>query len=107
MGGSGAISMLTAMPTAMVTGKNTSLSMWQLGLVLRVFMAALRRMPLDNAPIESGKPPGVRGGRSEIHDNNVATSGALPGDTTRLVGSLAGILSMTVRRVSAVVPWRA
>ena len=72
-----------------------------------ICMAALRRMPFDRAPIESGKPPGVRGGRSEIQESSVSTSKALPGDATNRVGSAAGILSMIVRRVSAVVPWRA
>src|SRR5690606_42033955 len=67
-------------------------------------MAPLRRIPFDRAPIESGKPPGVRGGRSEIQDSSVSTSGAFPGDATNPAGSEAGILSMMVRRVSAVVP---
>ena len=70
-------------------------------------MAALRRIPFDRAPIESGKPPGVRGGRSEIQESSVSTSVALPGDATNEVGSDAGVLSMTLRRVSAVVPCRA
>jgi hypothetical protein len=64
-------------------------------------------MPLNNAPIESGKPPGARGGRAEIQESNVSTSMALPGEPEKLVGSVAGTLSMMVKRVSVVVPWRA
>ena len=70
-------------------------------------IVAFRKIPFDRAPIESGKPPGALGGRSAIHDSSVSTSGALPRDATNAVGLDAGILSMMVRRVSAVVPWRA
>ena len=36
-----------------------------------------------------------------------AASGARPDDATKALGSSAGTLSITVRRVSTVVPWRA
>ena len=72
-----------------------------------ICVAALRRMPFAKAPIESGKPPGVRGGRSEMQESSVSTSGTSPDETTKPDGSDAGVLSMMVRRVSAVVPWRA
>ncbi len=38
---------------------------------------------------------------------SVAVSGAMPGDAGNTAGSSAGTRSMTVRRVSALVPWRA
>ncbi len=63
-------------------------------------------MPFDNAPMEFDAAEGERGGRPEIQDNNVVRSGATPMLATSFVGSAAAILSMTVSRVSMVVPWR-
>src|SRR5271170_5789106 len=45
--------------------------------------------------------------RASIKASKAATSGAKPDDSTNAWGSSARILSITVRRVSTVVPWRA
>src|SRR5271156_7214245 len=50
---------------------------------------------------------GRRGGTcASTKASKAATSGAKPDDSTNAWGSSAGILSITVRRVSTVVPWR-
>ena len=61
-------------------------------------------MPLDSAPMEFDAVDGERGGRPEIQDSKVVRSGATPMLFTSFVGSAAAILSMTVSRVSIVVP---
>ncbi|MNW18886.1 hypothetical protein D3C71_2186310 [compost metagenome] len=50
---------------------------------------------------------GERGGRPEIHDSKVSRSGATPCEATSVAGSAEGIFSITVSRVSIVVPCRA
>lgn len=59
--------------------------------------------PLDE-PSERGKR-GRRCCRTQV--SSVPTSGAIPWDAGNDLASSAGTRSMTVKRVSAVVPWRA
>ena len=50
----------------------------------------------------------ARGGTSRItQSSRVAASGAMPGEAGNAAGSSAGTRSITVSRVSTVVPWRA
>jgi hypothetical protein len=72
-----------------------------------IFAAQAFNILLESAPIEFGAVEGERGGRPDIQESSVSRSGAAPRDSTRFAGSAAAILSMTVKRVSIVVPWRA
>ena len=57
------------------------------------------------ATLATVDPIGDRGGTCCItQPSNVATSGAMPGDSGNTVASSAGSLSITVRRVSMLVP---
>ena len=60
------------------------------------------------APEALAELTGSRGGTLAITQaSSVAASGAMPGERGNTAGSAAGRLSMTVRRVSIVVPCRA
>ena len=70
--------------------------------------AEVERGGVTRRPEIPGKETGARGGMSaSIQPSSVATSGAIPRDGGKAVGSSAAILSITVSRVSMVVPWRA
>ena len=70
--------------------------------------AEAERGGVTRCPEIAGKETGARGGMSaSIQPSSVATSGAIPRDAGMAVGSSAAILSITVSRVSMVVPWRA
>ena len=59
-----------------------------------------RATPIDTGDVRVGRD----GTSVSTHSSRVFTSGAMPGESGNATGSAAGTLSMTVRRVSVVVP---